>query len=230
MQIGIIGEIYMKKILALTLVVFMLVSTLCGCGDSNSADPTSKASASTADKATDDKDKKSDSTALSTLPATFEIAATDPHYVVSIPDWKAESYGCGFALNEKGNKKYAIVVACASAPDDSPLEQAVTNLYNDNFNGILMQNYRAKYAEFALETTETKLKDGTAALRFEGNQSADDYGTEMSCPIYGYGFSFNGMPFIIASIVMDEAEADSAKQAEMKGYVDEMINTVSAQQ
>lgn len=220
----------MKKVLTIILAALMPVSTLCSCGDGNSADATSKASASTADKATDSKDKKSDSTTSSSLPTTFEIAATDPHYVVSTPDWKAESYGCGFALNENGNKKYAIVVACASSPDDSPLEQAFTSLYNDNFNGILMQNYRAKYAEFALETTETKLKDGTAALHFEGNQSADDYGTEMSCPIYGYGFSINGMPFIIASIVMDEAEADDAKQAEMKGYVDEMISTVRAQQ
>ena len=42
-------------------------------------------------------------------PETFEIAATDLHYTIATPDWTAESFGCGFALNEKGNKNYAIV-------------------------------------------------------------------------------------------------------------------------
>ena len=45
------------------------------------------------------------------LPATYEIAATDPHYIIATPDWRAEGYGCGFALNENGSKDYAIVVA-----------------------------------------------------------------------------------------------------------------------
>ena len=37
---------------------------------------------------------------------TYEIAVTDPHYIIATPDWTAEGYGCGFALNEKGNKNY----------------------------------------------------------------------------------------------------------------------------
>lgn len=65
---------------------------------------------------------------------------------------------------------------------------------------------------------------------FEDVQPADDYGTELNCPVYGYGFSHDGVPFIVAYIVMDEAAADDAKRAEMKGYVDEMVNTVRAAQ
>lgn len=72
--------------------------------------------------------------------------------------------------------------------------------------------------------------DGTPALLFEDVQPADDYGTELNCPVYGYGFSHDGVPFIVAYIVMDEAAADDAKRAEMKGYVDEMVNTVRAAQ
>lgn len=72
--------------------------------------------------------------------------------------------------------------------------------------------------------------DGTPALLFEDVQPADDYGTELNCPVYGYGFSHDGVPFIVAYIVMDEAAADDAKRADMKGYVDEMVNTVRAAQ
>lgn len=71
---------------------------------------------------------------------------------------------------------------------------------------------------------------GNTALLFEDVQPADDYGTELNCPVYGYGFSHDGVPFIMAYIVMDEAAADDAKRAEMKGYVDEMVNTVRAAQ
>lgn len=74
------------------------------------------------------------------------------------------------------------------------------------------------------------LTDGSPALLFEDVQPADDYGTELNCPIYGYGFSHDGVPFIVAYIVMDETAADEAKCAEMKGYVDEMVSTVRAAQ
>lgn len=215
----------MKKLSALILTVLVLAAALCGCGGSSDApDTTGTTPAPAADK-TDGK------AAVDTaLPATYEIAATDPHYIISTPDWKAEGYGCGFALNEKGNKEYAIVVACGSSTDESPLADAFATLYNDTFNGILMQNYRAKYEQFTPATTATTLKDGSPALLFEDVQPADDYGTKMSCPVYGYGFSHDGVPFIVAYIVVNKSAADSAKRAEMKGYVDDMINTVRTAQ
>lgn len=215
----------MKRITSLVLAVLMLVAALCGCGKDTAAGNNITVSASDTGKSSE---KVGKTDASSNLPKTYEIAATDPHYIVATPDWHAEGYGCGFALTEKSNNKYAIVVACGSAAEEAPLKDAFSALYNDTFNGILMQNYRAKYAQFGLETTETKLADGSAALLFDGIQTADDYGTELNCPIYGYGFSCDGVPFIVAYIVMDESAADDAKRAEMKGYVDEMINTVHA--
>lgn len=59
---------------------------------------------------------------------TYEIAVTDPHYIIATPDWTAEGYGCGFALNEKGNKNYAIVAACGSEAVETPLKEAFTAL------------------------------------------------------------------------------------------------------
>ncbi len=207
----------MKKFLALILVALTLATALCGCGSNP-----------TPDKDGTDKDNKKDENNVvsDSLPGTYEIAATDPHYIISVPDWYAEGYGRGFALNEKGNKNYAIVVACGYDADETPLKEAFSALYNDTFNGILMQNYRAKYAEFTPETTDVKLADGSNALRFNDIQPADDYGTELNCPIYGYGFIHDGVPFIVAYIVMDETAADDAKRAEMQRYVDEMVNTV----
>ena len=219
----------MKRVFALVLTVLMLVSALCGC--SHDASDSSGGNNAVSASGTDGNGKTSKTTEVSsTLPKTYEIAATDPHYFIATPDWRAEGYGCGFALTEKGNNQYAIVVACGSSAEEAPLKEAFSALYNDTFNGILMQNYRAHYADFDLETADVTLADGSAALLFDGIQSADDYGTELNCPIYGYGFSCDGVPFIVAYIVMDESAADDAKRAEMKGYVDEMVRTVRAAQ
>lgn len=79
-------------------------------------------------------------------------------------------------------------------------------------------------------TTEVTLADGTAALLFEDIQHTDDYGTELNCPVYGYGFIYNGAPFNVSYIVMDEAAADDTKRTEMQSHVDEMVNTVRAAQ
>lgn len=217
----------MKRFPALILAALMLTTALCGCGDASvscSDDPASAADKGTADV----KDEKDDST----LPSTYEIAATDPHYSIATPDWKAEGYGCGFALNEKGNKKYAIVMACGAEADaeETSLQEAFATLYNDTFNGILIQNYRAKYAEFTPATAETLLADGSPALLFQDVQPADDYGTQLSCPVYGYGFRHDGVPFIVAYIVIDETDADAAKCAEMQSYVDAMVTTVRTEQ
>ena len=223
----------MKRFFAFLLAVLMLATALCGCG----SDPTPANSDNDTPVSTPDDSEaggKNESTGnavvITGLPATYEIAATDPHYIIATPDWRAEGYGCGFALNENGSKDYAIVVACGYGATEDPLAEAFSALYNDTFNGILMQNYRAKYAEFTPATTGVTLADGSSALRFEDVQPADDYGTELNCPIYGYGFTHDGVPFIVACIVMNEAAVDDAKLTEMKGYVDEMVNTVRAAQ
>ena len=223
----------MKRMLALILAV-LLTAALCGCG----SDPAPSTSGSSSTPVAAPAGSESGSGAeiggqavvISSLPGSYEIAATDPHYFIATPDWQAEGYGLGFALNEGGSKDYAIVAACGYGVGDTPLADAFAALYNDGFQGILMQNYRAKYAELTPASTETTLADGTPALRFEDIQPADDYGTELNCPVYGYGFLVGDVPFIVACIVMDEAAADDAKCAEMKGYVDEMVNTVRAAQ
>lgn len=211
------------------MLILLLAAALCSCSGSTLPDASGSSAVSAPDAGVSE-EKDDSAPASAGLPATFEIAAIDPHYRIATPDWYAEGYGCGFALNEKGNKAYAIVAACGAGAEETPLAEAFSALYNDTFNGILMQNYRAKYAEFTPASTEVKLADGSPALRFADTQPADDYGTAMSCPVYGYGFSHDGVPFIVAYIVMDESAADDAKRAEMQGYVDEMVNTVTTVQ
>ena len=112
---------------------------MCGCGDTaapGTADNDAPVSTPDAGE-TGDTGNSGNAVVTTSLPGTFEIAATDPHYIIATPDRHAESYGCGF--------------------------------------------------------------------------------------------SHDGVPFIVAYIVM-EAAADETKCAEMKGYVDEMMNTVRAAQ
>lgn len=227
----------MKKTFALILAVLMLTTALYGCGnDLTPSNPNSDNPVSTPGEDKNGNGNSGESgtsgnvAVTASLPGTFEIAATEPHYFIAIPDWHAESYGLGFALTEKGSTGYAIVAACGYPVDGDSLEEAFSALYTDGYNGILMQNYRAKYDATTPSTTEVTLADGSPALLFEDIQHADDYGTELNCPVYGYGFIYNGTPFIVSYIVMDEAAADDAKRAEMQGYVDEMVNTVRAAQ
>ena len=91
-------------------------------------------------------------------------------------------------------------MACGSEATEVPLAEAFSTLYNGGFNGILMQNYRAVYAKNEPATTEMKLADGTPAL---------------DRPVYGYGFFYDGVPFIVAYIVIDDDAADEAKRTEM---------------
>lgn len=123
-----------------------------------------------------------------------------------------------------------VVVACGYLAEGDSLEEAFSALYTDGYKGILMQNYCAKYDATTPTTTEVTLADGTAALLLEDIQHADGYDTELNCPVYGYGFIYNGAPFIVSYIVMVEAAVDDAKRTEMQGYVDEMVNTVRAAQ
>ena len=227
----------MKKTLTLILAVLMLMTALYGCGNDltpsnpNNDNPVVTPGEDENGNGNSGERGTSGNVAVTTsLPGTFEIAASEPHYFIATPDWHAESYGLGFALTEKGSTGYAIVAACGYPVDGDSLEEAFSALYTDGYNGILMQNYRAKYDATTPSTTEVTLADGSPALLFEDIQHADDYGTELNCPVYGYGFIYNGTPFIVSYIVMDEAAADDAKRAEMQSYVDEMVNTVRAAQ
>ena len=221
----------MKRILAFILAALMLAA-LCGCCGGSpapaSSAPGGAVSAAPTPDASEPAGQETGAPMTAGLPDSFEIAATDPHYIIATPDWHAEGYGCGFALTEQGSKDYAIVVACGYGGEEGTLEEVFSTLYNDTFNGILMQNYRAKYAQLDPASTAVTLADGSDALRFEDVQPADDYGTELNCPVYGYGFRYNDTPFIVAAIVMNESAVDDAKRAEMNGYVDEMVNTVRA--
>lgn len=222
----------MKRFLAIALVILMLAS-LGSCGEKSETDTLTDGSAASASDNTGadvTENHEAADAAYADLTSVFEMAVTEPHYYISTPDWHAEGYGCGFALTENGSSDYAIVAACGYGDEEGELDEVFSALYNDNFRGILMQNYRAVYAEFTPAVAETKLADGTPALLFNDVQTADDYGTDLSCPVYGYGFIHDGVPFIIAYIVMNESAVDDAKLAEMQGYVDEMVNTVRAVQ
>lgn len=82
----------MKRFFAFLLAVLMLATMLCGCG----SDPTPANSDNDTPVSTPDDGEvggKNESTGnavvITGLPATYEIAATDPHYIIATPDWRA---------------------------------------------------------------------------------------------------------------------------------------------
>ena len=143
----------MKKILALILAVLILMTELYGCGnDPSPSNPSNDHPVATPGEDENGNGNRSESgtsgnaVVTTSLPGTFEIAATEPHYFIVIPGWHAKSYGLSFAQTEKGSTGYAIVVvACGYPVESDSLEVASSTLYTDGYNGILMQNYRAKY-------------------------------------------------------------------------------------
>lgn len=208
--------------------------TVCGCGDKN-ANTNSNGSTSTANPADSNNEPSNDDNnstdvnykTFGDLPRSQRMGDLDIY--INTADYRTEGYGYGFATSDSLN--YAIITASASTANPGvSIDDAFATTFNDDYHSILMQFRRATYAEFTPQITDrVTLACGAEAIKFEGKQPANDYGTESEYYIYGYGFVFNDVPMIVSYVVTDESAVDDAKKAELAGYVDEMIQTVRTQ-
>ena len=218
----------MKKLFAFILTAAVMLSVLCGCGEAKNPKATEKRwPISNGDQKTPEAGQSSSYRTYSELPDAKQIGASP--LFVNIPDWRAEDWGYAFIAAESTG--YAIVVASDSeAHPGESVDAFFPALYNEDIKGILMQFYRATYEDFTPDQTEkVTLACGAEALKFEGRNSANDYGTENSFPVYGYAFSYNDFPVIIFSIVVDENGTEESKCAEMNRYVDEIVQTIRSE-
>lgn len=70
------------------------------------------------------------------------------------------------------------------------------------------------------------LDSGREAIKFEGIQSQDDYGTYRDCPVYGHAVMCEDVPVIVSYIIINADNVDEDTQMEMVHVVDEMVNTI----
>lgn len=222
----------MKKILALILAIMLILSALCGCSDKSTGDGGSKGdSVATTDPSPEsDAGGKNEQKTYTDLPETEQIGLA-PLYVNG-PSLRLD-YGENFFTLESKNYFIVAVTDNEQHPDES-IDDAFSAFYNEELTSVLKyQIERATYDDFTPEKTErVTLSCGAEALKFEGTQTADDYGTARSFPVYGYAFFYNDYPIIMLSIVTDiehKDQPDDAKRVEMNNYVDEMVQTIRSE-
>lgn len=204
--------------------------TVCGCGD---GDKTSSNSKSNGQNVTDtdngdDADENKASTDYKTyddLPRSERIGTTD--MFISTFDCRTESYGFGFSTSD--SLDYAVIVACTEYPEEGvTIDDNFANFYDGDYQSFIRQFDKATYADYVPEITDrVTLACGAEAVKFEGIQEYDDYGTAGAYYVYGYGFVYNDYTMIVSYVADNEdGVVDDAKKAELAGYVDEMIHTI----
>lgn len=217
----------MKRFLALFLALLCIAVTVCGCGDKDKSPSNSKADGNVVVNSGDsDEDKSStDYKTYDDLPRSERLGTTD--MMINTFDCRTESYGFGFSTSD--SLDYAVVAASSEYPEEGlSIDDSFADFYDGDYQTILKQFNRATYADYVPEITDrVTLACGAEAVKFEGIQEYDDYGTVGSYHVYGYGFVYNGYT-VIASYIANAAEGkvDDAKKAELAGYVDEMIHTI----
>lgn len=214
----------MKRMIALALATLLVMSLLSGCGDNTTADDSTTTAAPEQTEATGELGAP-DYNVYDELSKVKQLSV-HPIYL-NIPAIRTEDWGYSFVISD--SLDYAIVVTTdTDAHPGESIDDIFPTLFNGDQKGVLMQFYRADYADFEPEnTTHLTLVSGNEALRFEGVQTADDYGTAVSFDVFGYAFMFNDYPVIVSVLSKD---TDDAKVDELIRYVDEMVQTVRTEQ
>lgn len=229
----------MKRILALILAIVCVGAIACGCGkkDESHASGDSKSDTSTASVDGGESSQTSADTVktFDDLPSSQRMGDLDIY--INAPDLSVESYGYGFATKSSLNN----AVVAASGNEAQPgvsIDDAFAQVYgNDYFLGILNMYRKSTYAEYTPNILEkVTLPCGEQAIKFEGKQPVDDYGTKGECYVKGYSFMFNDVPMIVAYVMFEgdlvlEATGgnNDPSQTELENYIDEMVQTVRTQ-
>lgn len=229
-----------KRILALVLAV-SCVFTLCSCGGRKGGDASGASnsiSAASDEKSPSDEGGKSDKSdkkkekdvtykTFDDFTRTQRVAAYDIYFDVPV---YVETCYRGFISHN--SRDYAILVASSKeAQPGISVENDFAEFKNDSFHGIIQDfnNYRCE--DYTPDTIDTvTLPCGAEAIKFEGIQPAEFYGTQKEYYIYGYSFVFNDVLLIVSYIVFNDSEVDDATRAELTDYVDRMVQTVRTEE
>lgn len=230
-------RILAKRIVALVLAVTCMFS-VCSCGGNTDKDVSgASSSSSTISDKKDENDQPAketqseESTAKEVAYKTFDdftgterVAAYDIY--LDTPLCAMESDYCGFVSHN--SQDYAIIVTSSkeSRPDLS-VENDFADVMNTSFHSCVNNFNHLKCEDYTPETIDTvTLPCGAEAIKFEGIQPANMYGTPKECYVYGYSFVFNDVLLIVSYIVFKDSEVDDATRAKVADIVDRMVQTV----
>ncbi|MDE6518258.1 MAG: hypothetical protein K2L18_10495, partial [Acetatifactor sp.] len=150
--------------------------------------------------------------------AYYDIYIDVPMYV--------ETGGYGF-ISQTSND-YAIIVASSrEAQPDISVDNDFADVMNDTYHRLVSRYNSFECEDYTPDTIDTvTLPCGAEAIKFEGIQPADCWGTPKECYLYGYSFVFHDVLVIVSYIVFDDSAVDDATRAELANYIDEMVQTV----
>ena len=208
----------MKRILALVLAISCIL-VVCGCGDNEGKDVSDVSGNPSGENGQSNVTYKTfdDLTRTQRVP-NFDIYLDIPLYV--------ETGGHGFV--SQTSRDYAIVVACSrEARSDISVDDDFADVMNDTYHNLVNSFNDFKCEDYTPDTIDTvTLPCGAEAIKFEGIQPADCWGTPKECYLYGYSFVFNDVLIIVSYIVFNDSAVDDATRAELANYIDEMVQTV----
>lgn len=220
----------MKKVVLTILVIVLLGTLIFLIGGNKKKDTTGNESVDSG-KNVSTENKNGSYKTFSDLTKTQQIGANNQIWV-DVPSWRLDFDSNSFNAE---SKNYFIIGATSSEIEVSDsLKETFTTLYNSEIKSTLKNNVeRATYDDFTPSSSrEETLSNGIKALKFEGTQTADVYGTEYSYPIYGYSFNYNNQPIVIMSIVTTiggENLNTEEQQIETNKYVDEIVQTIRSE-
>lgn len=229
-------RILAKRIAALVLAVTCMFS-VCSCGGNTGKDVSGASSSSST---ISDKKDENDQPAKETQPEestvkeveykkfddftrTQRVAYFDVYFDVPV---YVETGAYGFI--SQTSQDYAIIVSSSrEARSDMSVDTDFADVMNDTFHRNVRRYSDLECEDYTPDTTDTvMLPCGAEAVRFEGIQPADKYGTHKECYLYGYSFVFNDILLIVNYIVFDDSAVDDATRTELADYVDRMVQTV----
>ena len=212
----------MKRLLALILAISCMF-TACSCGDNKGKD-VSDASSNSNDQSDESNVKDVEYKTFDDLTRTQRIAYYDIY--VDVPGYVETCSGRGFTSRDSWD--YAIIVA--SSRDEQPgisVENDFADVMNDSYHAAVMSFNDYQCEDYTPDTIDTvTLPCGAEAIKFEGIQPMEFWGTTKECYLYGYAFVFNDILVIVSYMVFDDSAVDDAKKTELTNYVDEMVQTV----
>lgn len=201
----------MKKALLSILLSAMVVLSLSSCGKEPA-------------KASNTETPQNSGKKFSDLTIAKEVGSFDDVWVDIPEGWRVDASETSMTLSKMN---YFIVMSISREA------YSFDELYENEMKSTLKHSVdNGSYGAFTPEAEQVDL-NGTAADKFEGTLSMDNYGTPYEYPAYGYFLSYNSYPIMIMSVetkIAGEDKNSEEQRLEANKLVDEIVQTLRSEE